>query len=94
MERSKKKYSKLEEEFIVDYIIKNPGNISKACNELAVKLNRTPRGMALKWYSLSKKTDKAFVMFGKSNHSLNRKNTNISVPHKLSLWKVLIKLFN
>jgi len=32
---------------IVDYIIKNPGNIQKACKELSIKLNRTPNANPL-----------------------------------------------
>ena len=31
---------------IVDYIIKNPGNIQKACRELSIKLNRTPAAIS------------------------------------------------
>ena len=80
---------------IVDYIIKNPGNIQKACRELSIKLNRTPEAISTRWYFLSKKNklNKSFILVGKNKHANNRKNTEDTNKHKISLWKKLKNLF-
>lgn len=89
------KYDVNTDKEIVDYIIKNPGNIQKACRELSIKLNRTPGAISYRWYFLSKKNklNKSFILIGKNKHSNNRKNTEDTIKHKISLWKKLKNLF-
>ena len=76
---------------IVDYIIKNPGNIQKACKELGIQLNRSTVAISKRWYKLShKKLDKSFITFGKNKHVCNRKNVNNLSKHNASLWKIIL----
>ena len=87
----KKRYSKTEDNIIVNYIVSNPGNIHKACNELAIQLNRSSRAISLRWYKLShEKLDKSFITFGKNKHACNRKNVNNLNKHNVSLWKLFL----
>ena len=87
----KKRYSKTEDDIIVNYIVSNPGNIRKACNELAIQLNRSNKAISTRWYKLSyKKLDKSFITFGKNKHACNRKNINNLSKHNVSLWKIIL----
>ena len=87
----RKKYTTEEDNIIINYIISNPGNIRKACRELAIQLNRSSRGISIRWYKLShKKLDKSFITFGKNKHACNRKNVNNLSKHNVSLWKIIL----
>ena len=87
----KKRYTVEEDNIIINYIISNPGNISKACDELAIQLNRSSRGISIRWYKLShKKLNKSFITFGKNKHACNRKNVNNLSKHNVSLWKIIL----
>ena len=88
------KYDVNTDKEIVDYIIKNPGNIQKACRELSIKLNRTPNAISIRWYFLSKKNklNKSFILVGKNKHYNNRKNTEDTIKHKISLWKIILNV--
>lgn len=92
----KRRYTKEENEYIVNAIIKNPWNISKVIKQLSIDLDRTEFGLRQHWYTkLSKKTDKCFFVVGESSHSKNRKiNGNIekSGKYKKNIWKYLISL--
>ena len=87
----RKRYSNAEDNIIINYIISNPGNIQKACNELAIQLNRSAVAISTRWYRLSrKKLDKSFITFGKNKHARNRKNINNLNKHNISLWKIIL----
>ena len=87
----RKRYSNAEDNIIINYIISNPGNISKACDELATQLNRSSGAICSRWYKLSnKKLDKSFITFGKNKHVCNRKNVNSLNKHNVSLWKIIL----
>ena len=87
----RKKYTTEEDNIIINYIISNPGNITKACDELAIQLNRSSRGISVRWYKLShKKLNKSFITFGKNKHVCNRKNVNNLSKHNVSLWKIIL----
>ena len=89
----RKRYSNAEDNIIINYIISNPGNITKACDELAIQLNRSSRGISIRWYKLShKKLNKSFITFGKNKHVCNRKNVNNLSKHNVSLWKMILNL--
>ena len=89
----RKRYNNIEDNIIINYIISNPGNISKACDELAIQLNRSSRGISIRWYKLShKKLNKSFITFGKNKHVCNRKNVNNLSKHNVSLWKMILNL--
>lgn len=92
----KRRYTKEENEYIVNAIIKDPWNISKVIKQLSIDLDRTEAGLRQHWYTrLSKKTDKCFLVVGKSSHSKNRKNNGkIEKPSKSkkNIWKYLISL--
>ena len=87
----RKRYNNTEDNIIINYIISNPGNITKACEELAIQLNRSSKGISIRWYKLShKKLDKSFITFGKNKHACNRKNVNNLSKHNVSLWKIIL----
>ena len=89
----RKRYSNAEDDIIINYIISNPGNITKACDELAIQLNRSSRGISIRWYKLShKKLNKSFITFVKNKHVCNRKNVNNLSKHNVSLWKMILNL--
>ena len=89
----RKRYNNTEDNIIINYIISNPGNITKACDELAIQLNRSSRGISIRWYKLShKKLNKSFITFGKNKHVCNRKNVNNLSKHNVSLWKMILNL--
>ena len=89
----RKRYSNAEDDIIINYIISNPGNITKSCDELAIQLNRSSRGISIRWYKLShKKLNKSFITFGKNKHACNRKNVNNLSKHNVSLWKMILNL--
>ena len=89
----RKRYNNTEDNIIINYIISNPGNITKACDELAIQLNRSSRGISTRWYKLShKKLNKSFITFGKNKHACNRKNVNNLSKHNVSLWKMILNL--
>ena len=89
----RKRYSNVEDDIIINYIIKNPGNIHKACEELGMQLYRSTHAISLRWYKLShKKLDKSFITFGKNKHACNRKNVNNLSKHNVSLWKMILNL--
>lgn len=86
-------FTKDEDKEIKNYILKNPGNIKKACRELSVSLNKNELTILNRWYKkLSKDTKKSFVLFSRNTHSLNRKNTNKMLPNGTSMWYKLISL--
>ena len=90
-----RKYTKEEDKTIKLYILNNPGNISKACRELGEKLDRTPGAIAQRWYyKLSKDRSKFFMLYGRRNHTKNRKNVNKAESHKISMWEKFMLLFN
>ena len=87
----RKGYTTEEDNIIVNYIVSNPGNIHKACDELAIQLNRSSKGISIRWYKLShKKLNKSFITFGKNKHVCNRKNVNNLSKHNVSLWKIIL----
>ena len=89
----RKRYNNTEDNIIINYIISNPGNITKACDELAIQLNRSNKAISLRWYKLShKKLNKSFITFGKNKHVCNRKNVNNLSKHNVSLWKMILNL--
>ena len=89
----RKRYTVEEDNIIINYIISNPGNITKACDELAIQLNRSNKAISLRWYKLShKKLNKSFITFGKNKHVCNRKNVNNLSKHNVSLWKMILNL--
>ena len=89
----RKRYTVEEDNIIINYIISNPGNIRKACEELAIQLNRSSKGISIRWYKLShKKLNKSFITFGKNKHACNRKNVNNLSKHNISLWKMILNL--
>ena len=89
----RKRYNNTEDNIIINYIISNPGNIRKACRELAIQLNRSNKAISLRWYKLShKKLNKSFITFGKNKHVCNRKNVNNLSKHNVSLWKMILNL--
>ena len=96
MKTKKRRYTAEEDKIIRDRIISNPGNISQRCKELSEEMDRTKESIRYRWYKeLSKEsTAKSFVLFGKNKHSFNKKNTNSLQKHKVSMWKLILSLFN
>lgn len=93
---SNNKYTKQEDDIIVKHISNNMGNITKACNELAIKLDRSSGAISVRWYTKLSKTNKCFTLFGRKTHFVNKKNEGNSKAkpksHKISLWEEFLNL--
>lgn len=81
-----KQYTKEEEELILDYIRKNPKNISQACREAAYELGRTPSAISARYYKILKDNHLVYAMV--TPKVVVTSNSNKSKITK-TLWKGL-----
>ena len=98
---TKRKWTKEEEEILVQDITANPHNIKKACRYAATKLEgRTPKACELHWYQViapannPTKLGVSFLAVGPKTIYKNRKNSGSSnvQPEKNTLWAKIKKL--
>lgn len=96
MQNSYKKYTKEEDNLIIKAISENPNNINQAIKSLSIKLGRSEGALTIRWYkTLSKKpSSKAFMVYGKKSHLVNRKNGKVVEKHKVSIWNTILNIFN
>lgn len=95
----KTKWTKEEENILVQAIESYPHNIKEACRQTAIKINRTPIACELHWYqviapanNLNKK-GVSFLIVGPKTIYKNRKNSRNSTikPKKSTLWTKIKK---
>ena len=81
-----KRYTKEEEELILDYIRRNPKNISQACREAAKELGRTPNAVSARYYTLLKDENLVYTIITPKVVVTN--NSNKGRTTKV-VWKAL-----
>ncbi len=100
---TRKRWTKEEEEILVQAITANPHNISKACKYASTKLEgRTEKACSFHWYNVLAPADNptklgiSFISVGSKTICKNRKNSNMIVanPEKTTLWVKIKKLLN
>ena len=98
-----KKWTKEEEEILVQAIQANPHNISEALRTASATMNRSFKACQFHWYGVLSPKDKpnrmgiSFVSIGPNTIYKNRKNSGTSTiqPEKSTIWsriKRLLKL--
>ena len=98
-----KKWTKEEEEILVQAIQANPHNISEALRTASATMNRSFKACQFQWYAVLSPKDKpnkigiSFVSVGPNTVYKNRKNSGASTiqPEKSTFWsriKRLLKL--
>ena len=98
-----KKWTKEEEEILVQAIQANPHNISEALRTASATINRSFKACQFHWYAVLSPKDKpnrigiSFVSIGPNTIYKNRKNSGTSTvqPEKSTIWsriKRLLKL--
>ena len=98
-----KKWTKEEEEILVQAIQANPHNISEALRTASATMNRSFKACQFHWYGVLSPKDKpnrmgiSFVSIGPNTVYKNRKNSGTSTiqPEKSTIWsriKRLLKL--
>lgn len=91
-----KKWTKEEEEILVQAIQANPHNISEALRTASATINRSFNACQFHWYGVLSpknkpdKTGVSFVSIGKHTICKNRKNT--TKPERYSLWSKIKRL--
>lgn len=96
---TRKRWTKEEEEILVQAIAANPHNIVEACKKVSVQLNRTYIACARHWYSKISpannptKTSVTFMTISSKTVCKNRKNSNSKYTklEKSTLWEKLMK---
>ena len=98
-----KKWTKEEEEILVQAIQANPHNISEALRTASATINRSFKACQFHWYGVLSPKNKpnkigiSFVSVGPNTIYKNRKNSGVSMvqPEKSTIWsriKRLLKL--
>ena len=98
-----KKWTKEEEEILVQAIQANPHNISEALRTTSATINRSFKACQFHWYAILSPKNKpnkigiSFVSVGPNTIYKNRKNSGTSTiqPEKSTIWsriKRLLKL--
>ena len=98
-----KKWTKEEEEILVQAISANPHNISEALRTASATINRSFGACQFHWYGILSPKNKpnkigiSFVSIGQNTIYKNRKNSGTSTvqPEKSTIWsriKRLLKL--
>ena len=95
-----KKWTKEEEEILVQAISANPHNISEALRTASATINRSFNACQFHWYAvLSSKNNPnkmgiSFVSVGSNTIYKNRKNSGTSMiqPEKSTIWSRIKKL--
>jgi hypothetical protein len=98
---TKRKWTKEEEEILVQAVKANPHNLAKAFREAAEQLGRTEGSVEIRWYGKLKKTSLCFVTISSNKQLKNGKNydselghTNTPTKTSKTLWGKIKTLFN
>lgn len=101
MASTKRKWTKEEEDILVQAVQANPHNLSQCFRELSKKIDRSESGIMYHWYKVlgnpkhPKHVDTKFITIGRNSSYSNRKNwitaagyTPIVKPkkQKVTLW--------
>lgn len=98
---TKKRWTKEEEEILVQAVKANPHNLAKTFREVAEQLGRTEGSVEFRWYDKLKKASLCFVTISSNNQLRNGKNydselghTNTPTKTSKTLWEKIKTLFN
>ena len=97
---NKKRWTKEEEEILVQAIQANPHNISEALRTASATINRSFKACEFHWYMVLSSKDNptkigiSFVSIGQNTIYKNRKNSRTSIvqPDKSTLWSKIKRL--
>lgn len=92
-----RRWTKEEEETLVQAVKANPQNLSLAFKLVAKSLNRTPNAVQFKWYDKVKKDSICFVTISQSKKLKNGKvstqqSKNTPLKSTKSIWIKIKKL--
>lgn len=96
---ARKRWTKEEEEILVQAVKANPHNLEEAFRNVAKKIDRTTEAVHQKWYKKMKHTSRCFITISAEKQMVNGKNhTNRSnsspVATIKTLWEKLKNLIN
>ena len=98
---TKRRWTKEEEEILVQAVKANPHNLAKAFKEAAEKIGRTEESVKFRWYDKVKKASLCFVTISPNKQLKNGKNYNSELGHtntptktSKTLWERIKTLFN
>lgn len=92
-----KRWSKEEEQVLLNCVRENPINLSKAFREATIELDRPLTSCKNRWYQKLNKTEVCFVTIGTRTKNKNRKivavNTSDNTENiKVTVWDRIKKL--
>ena len=70
----KKRWTKEEEEILVQAVKANPHNLEEAFRQVSKEVNRTVEAIRNKWYRKMKHTSKCFITISSEKQMINGKN--------------------
>lgn len=90
---TRKRWTKEEEEILVQAVKANPHNLSKAFREVAAQLDRTEAAVSRQWYTKTRLNSICFVTVSQGTEFKNGKNyvpmsghTNTPSASNKTLW--------
>lgn len=96
---TRKRWTKEEEEILVQAITANPHNITEACRNTSMKIDRSANACLFHWYEVlapannPTKAGITFMAIGSKTVYKNRKNSGsaIAKPERDTLWTKIKK---
>lgn len=93
---TRRKWTKEEEEILVQAVKANPHNLCKAFREAAERLHRTKSAVKIQWYTKTRVNSFCFVTVSQDKEFKNGKNyvpdcghINSPAPSNKTLWEKL-----
>lgn len=96
---TRKRWTKEEEEILVQAVKANPHNLAEAFRKVAKEIGRTTQTVHHRWYAKMRHTSKCFITISSEKQMINGKNytsRNSSSPVTTikTLWEKLKNLIN
>ena len=98
---SRKKWTKIEEDILIEQVQKNAHNLKKAFRNTSEMTGRTEKACELHWYKsilVKKNPEICFVTISKKSSNINRKiikenAVDTSSKTKRTLWERIVNYF-
>lgn len=95
--KTNKRWSKEEEQVLLNCVKENPNNLQKAFKLAAIELKRSISSCSNRWYQTLNKTEVCFVTIGTKTKNKNKKivtdNTSDNTETvKATIWEKIKKL--
>ena len=96
---TKKRWTKEEEEILVQAVKANPHNLAEAFRQVSIKLDKNVPAVAHKWYRNVRYNSNCFITISPKKQMVNGKNytsgnSNSPVATIKTLWEKLKNLIN